>query len=292
MSSRLKPSPSASAATSATKTVHVWPEVGRPVAQRGQPPELGDVVHAVGDRLLLEERAGAGAADAVHVGVDDAAVLDVDELGVLAADLDDGEAAAAVRVERRGGRVAWATISFCTVRRSAEVREGGAEDGRRGVAAGAGEADGDHRARRHLGDLGDQRLGRLDGVALGAPVDARQDGAGGGVDERGLGAGGAEVEAEDGRGASGAGAPADAASPRRHDRAGPLSRRLEPADAAAHRPHELLRVGREAGGPDGGRSAPMPRRQPSPPARGRPRSAARRAPRTRRPARPPRPARR
>ena len=102
------------------------PEVGRPVAERGQPPELGDVVHPVGDRLLLEERAGAGAAHAVHVGVDDAAVLDVDELGVLAADLDDREAAAAVRVERRGGRRVGDDLVLHGEAR-AEVREGGAE---------------------------------------------------------------------------------------------------------------------------------------------------------------------
>ena len=43
--------------------------------------------------------------------------------------------------------VAWATISFWTVSRPSELREGGAEDGRRGVAARAGEADGDHRGR-------------------------------------------------------------------------------------------------------------------------------------------------
>ena len=50
--------------------------------------------------------------------VDDAAALDVDELGVLAADLDDGEAAAAVRVERARPPSACATISFCTVSRA------------------------------------------------------------------------------------------------------------------------------------------------------------------------------
>ncbi len=98
----------------------------------------------MGDRLLLEERARAGAAHAVHVGVDDAAVLDVDELGVLAADLDDGKAAAAVRVERGGGGGVRHDLVLHG-ETGAELGEGGAEDGRGGVAAGPGDAHRQHR---------------------------------------------------------------------------------------------------------------------------------------------------
>ncbi len=160
-------------------------EVGGPLAARGQPPELHDVVHAVGDRLLLEERAGAGAAHTVHVGVDHAAVLDVDELGVLAADLDDGEAAAAVRVQT-GGRRRVRDDLVLHDEPLPEAGERGAEDRGRGVASGACEPDRDDGVRRHLAGLGHQRLGSLNGIALGAPVDTRQHSARAGVDQRGL----------------------------------------------------------------------------------------------------------
>ncbi len=220
-------------------------EVGRPVALRGQQPELGDVVDAVRDRLLLEERAGAGAAHAVHVGVHHAAALDVDELGVLPADLDDREAAAAVRVQP-GGR--HGVRDDLVLHREPPVERGigGAEDGRGGVAPGAGDAHGDDRVGHHLAHLGDQRLCRLDRVALGAPVDAAEDDAGGEVEQRGLGAGGAEVEAEDGRRLWAGQRVALLFEP--HDRARPLARRPEPRHAAARRAHELVWIRRERRG--------------------------------------------
>ena len=138
--------------------------------------------------------------------------------------------------------------------------------------------------RRHLGDLGDQRLGRLDGVAVGAPVDARQHGAGGGVEQRGLGAGGAEVEAEHGRRACVAGVAAgERGRAEAHDRAGPSS-------AGSRRPMRL-RTGRTSAsgsaGKTGRRAAAVAGRPGG--GRRRPRAGGReaqraRAPRTRRPA--------
>jgi hypothetical protein len=173
-------------------------EIGRPLAARREPPELLDVFDAVGQRLLLEERAGAGAAHAIHVGVDDAAALDVDELGVLAADLDDGEAAAAGRVEPRGGgRVRDDLVLDGEPR--AEMRIRGPEHGGRGVASRSGDAHGDHWAGQHLADLGDQRLRRFYRVALGAAVDAGKHHTRADVQESGLGTGGAEIQAEHGR---------------------------------------------------------------------------------------------
>ena len=61
---------------------------GRRRAER-QLGELVDDVDAELLGLLLEERAGAGGAGLVHGEVDDDAVLQADELGVLAADLED-----------------------------------------------------------------------------------------------------------------------------------------------------------------------------------------------------------
>ncbi|OPZ45756.1 MAG: hypothetical protein BWY94_01120 [Actinobacteria bacterium ADurb.BinA094] len=158
-------------------------EVGRTLAARRQASELGDVVDAVGDGLLLQERAGPRAADPVHVGVDHAPVLDVDELGVLPADLDDGEAATAVRV-KLGSRDRVSDDLVLYHEPFPQTRQGGAEDRRGGVAPGAGEADGDHRVADHLAGLRDQRLRRLDGVALRAPVHTGQHRAGGRVHER------------------------------------------------------------------------------------------------------------
>ena len=57
---------------------------------QGQVGELADDVDAELLGLLFEERAGAGGAGLVHGEIDDDAVLHGDELGVLAADLEDG----------------------------------------------------------------------------------------------------------------------------------------------------------------------------------------------------------
>jgi hypothetical protein len=144
----------------------------------------------VGQRLFLEERAGAGAAHAVHVGIDHAAALDVDELGVLAADLDDGDAAPTGRVEAHGGRRVRDDLVLDREPR-AQVRIRGPEHGGGGVSSRSGDAHGDHRLGQHLADLGGQRLCRLDGVALGAAIDAGEHRAGRKIEQSGLGPGGA-----------------------------------------------------------------------------------------------------
>ena len=170
-------------------------QVGGPRALRGQFAEAGDVVDAVDERLFLEEAARSGAADAIHVGLEDAPVLEVDELGVLTADLDDREAAAAVRVEPAGGHGVRDDLVLDREARR-ERREGGTYDGRGGVAARAGQADRHDRFGGHLGDLRDQRLRRLHGIAVGAAVDIGDHGSALEADERGLGARRAEVEAK------------------------------------------------------------------------------------------------
>ena len=60
------------------------------LGRQGQLGELPDDVDAQLLGLLLEEGAGAGGAGLVHGEVDHDAVLQADELGVLAADLEDG----------------------------------------------------------------------------------------------------------------------------------------------------------------------------------------------------------
>jgi hypothetical protein len=88
----------------------------------------------VRDRLLLEERPGAGAAHPVHVGLDDMAAPHVDELGVLTADLDDRQAAPAIGVEAHGsGGVGDDLVLHDEP--GTEIGIGGAEDGRRRVAS-------------------------------------------------------------------------------------------------------------------------------------------------------------
>ena len=64
-------------------------EPDRRLGAERQLGELADDVDAQLLRLLLEERAGAGGAGLVHGEVDDDAVLQADELAVLAADLED-----------------------------------------------------------------------------------------------------------------------------------------------------------------------------------------------------------
>ena len=134
----------------------------------------------MGLRLLFEERARAGAADAVHVGFEHASVTQVDELGVLATDLDDRETAAVVGVETHGGRgVGHDLVQHRQARGVLGV--GRPHHGGDRVAAGAGQADGHDRVRatgRAGGhELGDQAFGRLDRVAVGPPVDVGQNGA-------------------------------------------------------------------------------------------------------------------
>ncbi len=67
---------------------------------QGQVAELAADGDAQLFGLLLQVGAGAGGADLVHHEVDDGAVAQADELGVLAADLEDG---VHVGVDGRGG---------------------------------------------------------------------------------------------------------------------------------------------------------------------------------------------
>jgi hypothetical protein len=142
----------------------------------------------VGQRLLFEERAGAGAADPVHVGLEHAPVAHVDELGVLPADLDDRQAAPALGVEahRRGG------VRHDLVQHGEPVAQagpGGAHDGGDGVAPRAGEAHGhDGRVGACRPQVGHEALGGLDRVAVGAPVHVDQHRPAAGLDQHPLGA--------------------------------------------------------------------------------------------------------
>ncbi len=174
-------------------------EVGRIVGAGREGPKPGDVVEPEGEGLLLEERARAGAADAVHVGFGHASVTHVDELGVLPADLDDREAAAAVGVEAHGGGgVRHDLIEHGEAGRKAGV--GGPHDGRHGVAPRPGQADRDHRvARPRRAQVGHQALGRFDRVAVGAPVHVGQHGARARFDQHTFRARRTQVEAQHGR---------------------------------------------------------------------------------------------
>ena len=274
-------------------------QVGRRLGARRQGAELGDVVEPVRQRLLLEERTRARAADAVHVGLEHAPVAHVDELGVLAADLDDRQAAAAVCVEAHGGR----GVGHDLVQHREPLAEGGiggTHDGRHGVAPGAGQADGRHvvvRPRRP--QVGDEPLGRLDRVAVGAPVDVGQHGAGGGSTSTPF----EPVEPRSRPSTTVPGPPARAPLVASVAARAFAARPAECADAArasAPRRDRLRRAARPS--PDRrpraaararGRDAPR-RGPPAVPARrrrpttARPPPAARRAPRTRRPAARPR----
>lgn len=216
-------------------------QVGRFGGARRQCAEAGDVVEAVRQRLLLEERSRAGAADTVHVGLEHAPVAHVDELGVLAADLHDRQAASALGVEAHGrGGVSDDLVQDGQPR--AEVGIGGAHHGSDGVAPRTREADRRHaivgpRTRK----LGDQALGGLDRIAVGAPVEVGQDGARARLDEHTLGARGAEVEAQyDGR-RRGRGRLAVGRG-ELHDRPGTVDRRHESAHAPASLDDELFGV--------------------------------------------------
>ena len=163
-----------------------------------------------------------------------------DVLGVLAADLDDREAATAVGVEAHGGgRVSDDLVLHHEA--CAELGVGGPEHRRGRVAAGAGEAHGRHLGAARLShDLRHQRLRRLHGVAVGAPVDVGHHGPAGGVEQSGLGAGGPEVEAEH-EGAGCAGRRRRRRRQPRH-RAGALCRRRQAADAPSRAAHQRRRV--------------------------------------------------
>ncbi len=65
-------------------------EVGRLARLEGEVGELALDGDAEALGLLFEKGPGAGGADLVHLEVDDVAVVEGDELGVLAADLEDG----------------------------------------------------------------------------------------------------------------------------------------------------------------------------------------------------------
>ena len=99
----------------------------------------------------------------------------------------------------RAAATACATISFSTVRRSPSSGKAARNTAAAASRPEPGDADGHDARRQPLADLRDQRLRRLHGVSLGAAVDAGQGGARREVEQRGLGAGGAEVEAEHGR---------------------------------------------------------------------------------------------
>ncbi len=243
MSSRSKPSPRASAATSATKTVHVWPRSGGPSLRAASRPNStmsstplaiacssrNEPVPALHTRFM-----SASTTRPFSTLMNLASWPPISTMERLRPPSGSSSAAA----------VACATISFWTTRRPPRSGEGGAEDGRRRVAAGAGEPDGDHRVGRHLRHLRDQRLRRLHGIALGAPVDARQHGARPELHEGGLRARRAQVEAEDGERVRGRPSIGRRLEP--HDRARPRTRGLQPADAAARRTHQRIAVAGEA----------------------------------------------
>ena len=102
-------------------------------------PNVVHVGNTVGDGLLLEEGSRSRTADPIHVGIDDPAAPDVDELGVLPTDLDDRQAVAVVRIESHGrSRVRNDLVLHHEP--LTELRKGSAKQGSRGVAPGAREA--------------------------------------------------------------------------------------------------------------------------------------------------------
>ena len=153
--------------------------LGEHAAAAGDPGRLARLEHDVADvldlvaepaRLLVEERAGAGGAVAVGLVVGDAGAaavpgLQTDELGGLAADLEDGLRLGVQRADAARDRLEL-------------VLEGGVERGADETAAGAGDAGAAHGALRQDGQhLAEQVLGRLGRAALDAPVQSDQHGA-------------------------------------------------------------------------------------------------------------------
>ena len=174
------------------------PKIRWPLGLLGERRELGDVVEPVERRLLLEERARAGGAGLVHVALDDLAARDLNELGVLAPDLDDGQAPTVVVVAPDGRRgVGYDLVDHDDAVRL--VRERGAQDRRRSLPAGAGHADGAHIDRRPGEQRRDQPAHGVDRGPARAVVQVEHHLAGGQGGQDRLAPRGSQIQAEDRR---------------------------------------------------------------------------------------------
>ena len=147
------------------------PQVGRTRGPGRHAREFLDVVYSMEDCLLFEERAGSGAAGLVHVALDDSTAANLDELGVLSADLDDRQGIAVSRVASNGRRGVCDNLVF-HVDAILGRGIGRADYRRRRFAARTGQPDGSHVGTAAGQERLDQPARGFDGIAPAAVVDA------------------------------------------------------------------------------------------------------------------------